>query len=253
MAVSKPIIQQRLPFVDAQGRLSNEGLRALNDALGALFDQINQIAELYNLTKALDTNLSGVAAAPVLLRSASSSFANGRVLVDGTAIGFITNPGSLTVYFDGTTDDVPEGLNRYFTIARARSSVSGSATVSYADSTGVFSLTDANVVAALGYTPAMSGTAQAVGIRAITASPTITAQDYTFLCDAAAAAFGVVLPAAATMNGRIFVFKKIDASANAVTITPTSSELIDGAASLVISGQYDSYTIQSNGSAWWVL
>lgn len=253
MAISKPIIQQRLPFVDTQGRLSNEGLRALNDALGSLFEQINQITELYNLTDDLNLGLAGVSGAPVILASPSPSFANGRVLVDGVAIGFIANPGSLTIYFDGTTDDVVEGLNKYFTITRARASVAGSSTVTYTEATGVFSLTNGNVTTALGYTPAQAGAGLTLGIRTITATPTLVASDHTLLCNAFAAAIPVSLPAASTLQGRVLVFKKIDASANTVTITPNGTDTIDGAASVVISGQYDGYTIQSSGTGWWVL
>lgn len=254
MAVSRPIIQQRIPFVDGQGRLSNEGLRALNDALGSLFDQINQIIELYQITTQLNGDVAGIAAASVLLRSSSASFANGRVIQAGMAIGFADSPSTLTIAFEGDTDDVPEGLNLYFTIIRARASVSGSSTVSYDQPTGVFSLTSGNVTTALGYTPAQpSNGSLALGIRTVTAAPTFAAGDHTLLFDATAAAIPVALPAASTVTGRVFAFKKIDASANAVTVTPDGVETIDGATPLVISGQYDSYTIQSNGSGWWVL
>lgn len=253
MAVSRPIIQQRLPFVDNQGRLSNEGLRALNDALGSLFDQINQIAQLYDLTDALNLGLAGVAGAPVALTAASPSFANGRVLVDGTAIGFTLAPGIITIGFDGSTTDVPEGTNLYYTLARVRAAVGGSATVTYDIGTGAFSITQANVITALGYTPVQSGGALALGIRTITAAPTFAATDYTLLCDASSTPIPISLPGAATVNGRIFVFKKVDASANAVTITPNGAETIDGAASLPITAQWARYAIQSNGAGWFVV
>lgn len=253
MAVTRPVIQQRIPFVDAQGRLSNEGLRALNDALGSIFDQISQILELYGITDAISVDLVGISAAPVLLRSASGSFPNGRVIQAGAAIGFADSPSTLTIAFDGDTDDVPEGLNLYFTIARARSTVAGSSTVSYDLPTGVFSLTSDNVIAALGFTPAPASSALSLGIRTITTTPTITASDHTLLCDATGAAIPIALPAASTLSGRVLAFKKIDATANTVTLAADGVDLIDGAATLAITGQYDSYTIQSNGAGWWVL
>lgn len=254
MAVIRPIIQQRLPFVDPEGRLSNEGLRALNDALGSLFDQINQIIELYDITAQINGDVAGLAVSSVILRDASASFPNGRVIQAGTAIGFAESPSTITIMFDGDTDDVPEGLNLYFTIARARSSVAGSATVTYDQPTGVFSLTGANVTTALGYTPAPAPNGSLVlGIRTTTAAPTFAASDHTLLCDATAGAIPVALPAAGTVTGRVFVFKKSDASINTVTLTPNGAETIDGATSVIIAVQYDSYTIQSDGSKWWVL
>lgn len=141
MAISKPILQQRLPFVDSAGRLSNEGLRALNDALGSLFEQINQIAELYNLTSDLNSGLSELGAASVLLRVPSTGFANGRVLSAGNAIGLTPSPGILTVSFAGTSDNVPEGsTNLYFTAARGRSFLSAATPVLYDSGTGIISL-----------------------------------------------------------------------------------------------------------------
>lgn len=64
--------------------------------------------------------------------------------------------GSANITF--TTDATAEGsTNLYFTNTRARSAVAGSSTVTYNSTTGVFSLTNANIVAGLGYTPWHSG------------------------------------------------------------------------------------------------
>ena len=66
--------------------------------------------------------------------------------------------GSTNITF--TTDATAEGsTNLYFTNARARSAVSiaESGNITYSSTTGQFSLTNANVVAALGYTPWHSG------------------------------------------------------------------------------------------------
>lgn len=60
--------------------------------------------------------------------------------------------GSASITF--TTDATSEGTtNLYFTNARARGAIAGSTTVTYNSTTGVFSLTGANVTTALGYTP----------------------------------------------------------------------------------------------------
>ena len=58
-----------------------------------------------------------------------------------------------------------------------------------------------------------------------------------------------LLPAA-TVNERILMVKKIDNTANTVTIDPAGSEVIDGAATLVLSNSYDSVILHSNGVSW---
>jgi len=51
---------------------------------------------------------------------------------------------------------------------------------------------------------------------------------------------------------KVFVVKKIDASANTVTLDANSTEVIDGALTVVIGTQYQSYNIVSNNSAWYI-
>jgi hypothetical protein len=100
-------------------------------------------------------------------------------------------------------------------------------------------------------------TGRFTGLQAATVTKTLaytaTSSDFTILCDATTAAFSVTLPAAAANPGRIFNVKKIDSSANAVTIQANGAELIDGANTKVVGAQYQSAQIQSNGIAWFVL
>lgn len=73
------------------------------------------------------------------------------------------------------------------------------------------------------------------------------------LCNATGGAFSVTLPAAAGCVGWIETVKKIDASANAVTVDPDASETIDGATTYSLAAQYNSVTIVCDGSTWWVI
>ena len=78
----------------------------------------------------------------------------------------------------------------------------------------------------------------------------------TILVNAGVGVIVVDLPALAAGNaGRIYFIKKIDASANAVTITPNvgGGDLIDGAVTYALSAQYDGVIIQSNGSTEWYI
>jgi hypothetical protein len=89
--------------------------------------------------------------------------------------------------------------------------------------------------------------------------------DHTILCDATSAAITITLPSVTdnraneaavnenTSVGRILVIKKIDSTGNTVTIDANSTQLIDGAETLVLSAQWQTVTLQCNGSAWYVI
>lgn len=97
------------------------------------------------------------------------------------------------------------------------------------------------------------GASFAAPIRTITTTDTAAATDYTILCDATGGAVTLSLPAASGVSGRIYNFKKIDATANACTIDPNGAETIDGAATLATTTQFTNTQFQSNGTAWFVL
>lgn len=82
---------------------------------------------------------------------------------------------------------------------------------------------------------------------------TLTASDYAVLVSAAGGATTINLPAAASASGYIYVVKKTDSSANAVTVDGSGSETIDGSTTYVLANQYSAVTIQSNGTAWFVI
>lgn len=87
----------------------------------------------------------------------------------------------------------------------------------------------------------------------ITADATLDALSGTVFADATAGNIVVSLPAAASVPGRIYTVKKVDASANTVTIDPAAAETIDGAATKVISAQWVSLTIQADGAEWFLI
>jgi hypothetical protein len=69
--------------------------------------------------------------------------------------------------------------------------------------------------------------------------------------DATAAAVTITLPLAENQIARDYTIKKVDAGANTVTVQASGSDLIDGAASVTLSAQYDSVTVKSNGDGIW--
>lgn len=90
-------------------------------------------------------------------------------------------------------------------------------------------------------------------ISTVTLATTLNASHYTLLVDATAGATTVSLPPAATYPGRVYVIKKMDASANNVVIDGSGSETIDGAATKTTNTQYAGWQIQSNGTNWIIL
>jgi len=79
---------------------------------------------------------------------------------------------------------------------------------------------------------------------------TLTSSDSVILADAVGGGFTLTLPTAVGLSGHVFHVKKIDVSANVVVIDGNGAETIDGAATVSISIQFQSYTMVSNGAAW---
>lgn len=91
------------------------------------------------------------------------------------------------------------------------------------------------------------------GIRQVTASASANIGDKLVLASASAAVIEFTLPLASSSMGREISVKKIDSSANAVSVVRTGSDTIDGASSKSIGTQYESYTFKSNGSNWFII
>lgn len=77
--------------------------------------------------------------------------------------------------------------------------------------------------------------------------------DFTLEVDASGGAVTVNLPALAGVTGRVYNVKKIDASANAVTIDGSGAETIDGTATKATTTQYANYQIQAGTTEWVIL
>lgn len=84
-------------------------------------------------------------------------------------------------------------------------------------------------------------------------SPYTAALFPVILANATGGNIAVNLPAAATVNNRIYHIKKTDSSANTVTIDGASSETIDGETTIVIATQYASVMIICDGTGWHII
>ena len=81
-------------------------------------------------------------------------------------------------------------------------------------------------------------------------SYTATASDYMILVSGNTT---ITLPAAAGVNGRMYVIKKTDSSATILTVAANGAETIDGFNTISTTTQYQAYTIVCDGSGWWII
>ncbi len=80
---------------------------------------------------------------------------------------------------------------------------------------------------------------------------TLTSIDGVVLVDSSAVATTVLLPSAATNNGTRYTIKKIDSSANTVTLSANTN--IDSQGTFAINNQYDAIEVTSDNTQWWVI
>ncbi len=83
-----------------------------------------------------------------------------------------------------------------------------------------------------------------------TAAYTLTATDSVILADATTAAFQVTLPTAVGITGRQYTIKKIDSTANIVTVDGNGSQTIDGATTKILASQWAFIVVVSDGANW---
>ena len=60
----------------------------------------------------------------------------------------------------------------------------------------------------------------------------------------------MALPTAVGIRGKQYIVKKIDATANTVTIDANGAQTIDGMLTAVLIGQWDVITLVSDGANW---
>ncbi len=97
-------------------------------------------------------------------------------------------------------------------------------------------------------TGAITGAGFAEGVAAKTTTATLSATESFVTADATSAGFTITLPAAAGITGRSYTIKKIDSSANTVTIEGNASETIDGAANQTLILEDETLTVTSDGT-----
>lgn len=98
-------------------------------------------------------------------------------------------------------------------------------------------------------TPTLNG--YRVARRSVSASGSITSADVVVLASASGGVVSLSLPVASTVPGQQFTIKKTDSSANNVVVS--STELIDGSNYAYLTNQYQSITVVSDGSNYFII
>ena len=88
----------------------------------------------------------------------------------------------------------------------------------------------------------------------ITASTTLTMSSPHYIwVDASAGAVTITLPASTGNPIRTFVIKKIDSTANAVTIAGNGADTIEGSATIALTAQWTFRTVTNTGAGIWYI
>lgn len=94
---------------------------------------------------------------------------------------------------------------------------------------------------------------QANQIRSVSATGPVQFEDDILLANASAGAVTIQLPSIGYIKGKRVVVKKTDSTANSVTVTPYSGNLIDGSASVSLTTPNETLRLISNGGDWVVI
>lgn len=153
--------------------------------------------------------------------------------VDSTAFELVARKGAASGYasLNGSSKVTEDPANATSTATASKIPIAGS-----------------NGRLASAWKPYQTVTSKVVGDSPYTA---VDADDV-ILCNATGGAITVNLPPASAIAGKVYLVKKTDASANAVTIDANSAELIDGAATYALSTQYAAVIIICDGTGWQV-
>jgi hypothetical protein len=93
-----------------------------------------------------------------------------------------------------------------------------------------------------------------IDVSTISTTPyTAKTTDLVILANCSSSAITINLPSSSGLSGKLYHIKKIDVSANTITIDANAAELIDGETTQSIDGQYDSMHIVCDGAQWLII
>jgi hypothetical protein len=90
-------------------------------------------------------------------------------------------------------------------------------------------------------------------IVSVSATYAALTSDSVIIADATGGAFTVTLPSAASTTGQVYDIKRINSGGNKVTVAASGGAMIDGAASVQLTIQYENISMISDGTDWHIL
>ena len=99
---------------------------------------------------------------------------------------------------------------------------------------------------------ALLGTGLATAVATLSSNTTLDTSHHVILVDATSAEVTLTLPNATTTSARQYMIKKKDSSSNAVVVSASNSQTIDGQASTSFNTQYEAIMVVSDGSNWFI-
>ena len=144
------------------------------------------------------------------------------------------------------TNQIAGAVIPWSQVSKAGSNLTDLATRNHNDLTNIFGGATSDY-----YHLTASQHASLTALTTVSSLTTLNATHGYVLCNAASGAFTLNLPAASTRKR--YHLKKIDASANAITVTPNGADTIQGAGTFSLNTQYKSITIYSDGTSTWYI
>ena len=232
----------------------------LNDATYGLATKLDTIENSADVTDSTNVDSAGAVMeadfnAQTILQATSDNSPNSLTVGEQTVVGRITsgNIAALTPSQIRTLINVEDAADVTDAVNVA-SSIVGVDALSEPSSADLFALIDTgsgSVLKKVSWTN-MKTDVKTDAVVTKTTTYTITTSDETVLCNAASAAFTVTLPAASGNTGVTFNISKIDA-VNNVTIEGNGSETINGSLNYILTVQYESVTLQCDGTGWFII
>lgn len=182
-----------------------------------------------------------------------------RIMNNGTVMAHFVNGGTSLGPFDVNYNGSPllsvQGTVRtpVFNTTTTSATVTGSAGLVVGNLTAgrcVQTDTGGLLTAAAG---ACGTSSSSLSIATPTGTYAISSTATVILADATGASFTATLPTAVGISGTVYRVKRLNSGPNTVTIGTTSAQTIDGATTQVLTVQYSSVDLISDGANWGIL
>ena len=240
--------------IDAQGRInsaSNVVISIPSGQVTGLGTMATQNANAVAITGGTINSVAhtGGTFATANITSVAATFPNSYLTNSSATLG------NTSVTLGGTTTTVGNLTVQNVTISSVATTFPNSFLANSSATLGNTAVTLGSTVTSVGNLTVNNETVNGLtaAIATKTGNYSLTSVDCTVLGNAATGNISITLPTAVGAAGRFYTVKKVDSTANTVTVATTSAQTIDGQASKVLSIQYDGIQVQSDNANWVVI